>query len=281
MSARAPTVVELVDYFLPLLVTAGDYARQIQPHVPSGDAKHGHNAWVQAVTDADHGVQAFLEIATLARFPDVGFYGEEQADSRHARYFAEDAPTRVWLDPVNGTFLYRNQRDAWDIILSITQGGQLMAAVSYMPARGRFYAALRGLGALTGDREHPSLAGMSPLATRSGSGVCLTYQAPDVKARLGDGFRCFDIVEDYDPARAFDNLNDLFTGRLDAFACRGGDLLDWGAVAFIVSAAGGASCRLDGQPLDIFDDFGLRSADLLVCASPAIRERILARLLAG
>ena len=57
--------------------------------------------------------------------------------------------------------------------------------------------------------------------------------------------------------------------------------LDWGAVAFIVSAAGGASCRLDGQPLDIFDDFGLRSADLLVCASPAIRERILARLLAG
>ncbi len=278
MRANAPTIVELVDYYLPLLVTAGDYARHIQPHVRADATKDGHNAWVQAVTDADHGVQAFLEIATLARFPGVGFYGEEQADSRHARYFAEDAPMRVWLDPVNGTFLYRSQRDAWDIILSITQGRRLMAAVSYMPARGRFFAALRGHGALTGDRGDPSVAAMSPLSTRSGSGVCLTYQAPDVKARLAHEFRCFDIVEDYDPERAFDNLNDLFTGRLDAFACRGGDLLDWGAVAFIVAAAGGAACGIDGEPLEVFDNFGLRSADLLVCASPAIRERILALL---
>ena len=201
----------MVEYFLPVLVTAGDYAREIQPRIAGPAKKSGHNAWVQAITDADEQVQAFVEIACLARYPEVGFYGEEQAQSRNARYFPANAATMVWLDPVNGTFLYQNQRPGWDIILSITRDGRLLAAVSYMPAKGRFYLAVRGRGAFTGDRTCRTLGDMQPLTTRPGSGVCLTYRARDLLAKLRGNFDCFDIVDDYDPARGYDNLNDLFT----------------------------------------------------------------------
>jgi fructose-1,6-bisphosphatase/inositol monophosphatase family enzyme len=273
-----PAVLEMVEFYLPVLVTAGDYARAIQPGISSPPAKPGQNAWVQAITDADQNVQTFVEVATLARFPTTAFYGEEQEQSRNARYFPLDAVTKVWLDPINGTFLYKNQRPGWDIILSITRHGQLLAAISYMPVRERFYLAIRGYGAFTGDRDAQRIVQMSPLATVPGSRVCVTYQAPNALARLRRSWDAFDIVDDDDPQRSFDNLNDLFTGRLAAYASDSADLLDWGAMAFIVTQAGGMASGLDGRPFDGFDSFQLRNTDLLVAATPAVHGELLATL---
>lgn len=269
----------LVDYYLPVLITAGDYARAIQGRVQSRTGKDGQNAWVEAVTDADIAVQTFVEVATIARDPALGFYGEEWAQSVNHKYFNPDAPTVVHLDPVNGTFLYQHQRDCWDIILSIAHEGQLVAAVSYMPVRGRFYLALRHRGALTGTRAAPRVQDMQPLRTQSGSRVCLTYRAPEVKQAVSEQYDAFDIVDDYDPERGVDNLNDLFTGRLDAFVCCGGELLDWGAMAFIVHHAGGTVSALDGSPLSGLDEFKPEAqADMLVAASPAVHREIRALL---
>ena len=273
-----PAILEMVEFYLPVLVAAGDYARGIQPRISGPPAKPGQNAWVQAITDADQSVQTYVEVATLARFPAAAFYGEEQEQSRNTRYFPHDAVTKVWLDPINGTYLYRNQRPGWDIILSITRHGQLLAAISYMPVRGRFYLAVRGCGAFTGSRDDTRISRMAPLATATGSRVCVTYQAPGALARLRGRWDAFDIVEHDDPQRDFDNLNDLFTGRLAAYASESADLLDWGAMAFIVSQAGGMASGLDGRPFDGFDSFQLRSTDLLVAASPAIHAELLAAL---
>jgi len=273
-----PTVLEMVEFYLPVLAMAGDYAREIQPRISGPSDKLGHNPWVQAITDADQGVQTFIEVATLARFPNAGFYGEEQDQSRHTRYFPAGAGTTVWLDPINGTFLYKNQRPGWDIILSISRRGRLLAAISYMPVRERFYLGIRGYGAFTGDRNSRQVASMSPLATVPGSRVCLTYQAPDALARLRRQWDALDIVADYNPALGFDNLNDLFTGRLTAFASNRGDLLDWGAMAFIATQAGGMATGLDGRPFDAFDNFQLGSTDMLVATSPAVHAELLATL---
>ncbi len=272
-------VRELLEYYLGLLVTAGDYARAIQPQLAVRTPKDGHNAWVSALTDADLSVQNLFEVATLARFPQVHFFGEEHARSLNQKYFPGQAALAVHLDPVNGTFLYQHQRANWDILLSIAEYGQLAAAVSYMPASGRFFLALRGTGALTGERRHPRLADMVPLATRPGSRQCLTYQTPEVNERLRGEFECFDIVADDDPARGLDNLNEFYSGRLAAFACRAGDCLDWGAAAFIAVAAGGRATRLDGSPLDIFADFDpQRTVDMLVAADATTHAAIMARL---
>ena len=273
-----PPILEMVEFYLPVLVMAGDYARGIQPRISGPPAKPGQNPWVQAITDADQSVQTFVEVATLARFPTAGFYGEEQEQSRNAPYFPIDAVTRLWLDPINGTFLYKNQRQGWDIILSITRHGQLLAAISYMPVRERFYLAIRGYGAFTGDRHASRIGLMSPLATVPGSRLCVTYQAPDALNRLRQRWDAFDIVDDDDPHRPFDNLNDLFTGRLAGYASDSADLLDWGAMAFIVTQAGGMASGLDGRPFDGFDHFQLRSTDLLVASTPAVHAEILETL---
>ena len=273
-----PAILAMVEFYLPVLVMAGDYARGIQPRISGPPAKPGQNPWVQAITDADQSVQTFVEVATLARFPTAGFYGEEQEQSRNAPYFPIDAVTRLWLDPINGTFLYKNQRQGWDIILSITRHGQLLAAISYMPVRERFYLAIRGYGAFTGDRHASRIGLMSPLATVPGSRACVTYQAPKALNRLRRHWDAFDIVVDDDPHRPFDNLNDLFTGRLAAYASDSADLLDWGAMAFIVTQAGGMASGLDGRPFDGFDHFQLRSTDLLVATTPAVHAEILATL---
>jgi fructose-1,6-bisphosphatase/inositol monophosphatase family enzyme len=274
-----PDIAGMVEHFLGMLVTAGDYALAIQPRIGGPSQKDGHNAWVSALTDADLSVQAYLEVATLARYPGVRFYGEEHRHSLNQKYFPRDAEVSVHLDPVNGTFLYKNQRPGWDIVLSIAERGRLMAAVSYVPSSGRFYLALRGRGALTGERRHARLADLLPLHTRPGSRRCLTYQVPEVNARLRGEFACFDIVADDDPARGLDNLNEFYSGRLDAFACRAGECLDWGAAAFIAVQAGGKASRLDGSPLGIFEDFDPQdTVDMVVASDAATHAAILSRL---
>jgi len=276
---NAPDPADLIEQLLGLLVTAGDYALAIQPRIAGPGQKDGHNAWVSALTDADLSVQNFFEVALLARFPGVRFFGEEHAQSLNQKYFPQDAALSVHLDPVNGTFLYKNQRPNWDIIVSVAERGRLLAAMSYMPASGRFYLARRGSGALTGDRRHPRLADFLPLHTRPGSRQCLTYQLPEINARLRGAFECYDIVTDDDPGRGLDNLNEFYSGRLAAFACRAGDCLDWGAAAFIAVAAGGKATRLDGSPLDIFEDFDpQRAVDMLVAADATTHAAIMAQL---
>ena len=273
-----PAITKMVETYLPVLVTAGDYARRIQPRIAGPAQKAGQNPWVQAITDADQSVQTFLEITTLAHFPDASFFGEEQDTSRNTGYFPPAAATKVWLDPIDGTYLYQNQRSGWQIILSITRDAQLMAVICYLPVSGRFNLAVRGCGAFTGGRDCRTLNDMQPLATRSGSQVCVSYQAPAELEKLRGSWNAFDIVADDDPKRDFENLNDLFTGRLDGFISQSCDLLDWGALGYIVANAGGVVSGPDGKPLDIFENFSARSSPILVSSSPSVHERLLATL---
>ena len=268
--------VSLVEFYLPLLVTAGNYARGIQSSIKGPAQKSGVNAWTRALTDADLMVQHYVEIATLSHWPGIGFFGEESSQSANTKYFPAAAETVVHLDPINGTYLYMNQRDGWDIVLSIRHAGRLVAAVSYMPVRGRFYLAIDRTGALTGDQNVRRLRDMDALSTQTGSRRCLIYRAPEVRQRLAGAFECFDIVEDDDPLRGIDNLNEVFTGKLDAFACHKGGLLDWGASAYIVSQAGGCASYLDGSEFAAFAAFDPQdTADMLVSTSAETHRRIL------
>jgi fructose-1,6-bisphosphatase/inositol monophosphatase family enzyme len=272
-------IEEMLEFYLPLLVTAGDYALAIQPEVARNAAhrtKQGHNPWVAALTDADLSVQNFLEVHTLARYPNVRFYGEEHATSNNQKYFPETAEFSVHVDPINGTFLYRSGRPGWDIIVSIAQGRQLVAALSYVPVRGTHRAAIRGCGARTGSRGELHLADFQDLRIGETARTCVSYQAPDVKTALAGHFECFDLVLDDDPGRGLDNLNEIFTGRLGAFACRDSQCLDWGAAALLAVEAGGFASDLDGRPLAFFDDFDPEfRADMLVSANSAVHREIL------
>ena len=54
--AIEPAIIDMVEFYLPVLVTAGDFAREIQPRISGPAQKPGQNPWVQAITDADQSV---------------------------------------------------------------------------------------------------------------------------------------------------------------------------------------------------------------------------------
>ena len=136
--------------FMPQLEIAGRYALSLQRRLADRGDKHG-DAWTSVVTDADLGVQHYLEAFVLAECPDWHLHGEEHAQSFNTRYLPAASPVRLLLDPINGTRLYRDGADSFDILLSLSIGGRLMATLSYMPARGVFYGAARDRGAFVAD----------------------------------------------------------------------------------------------------------------------------------
>ncbi len=269
-------LARLINDFLPTLVTAGAYGLATQGKARERAAKTSSNAWKAALTDTDLGIQHYLEVETLAHPLELGFYGEESEHSPNAAYFPAEAETWLHLDPVNGTYPYQQGRDSWDIILSVSYQRRLQAVVSYMPARRRFFLAAEGLGALTGTAEAPELSAMQTLSIPTGRGACLTYQTPQLIPRLPDKLRAYDIVKDDAPEQHPDYLNAIFGEQLDAFLCTGGDMLDWGALAFVVAAAGGVATHLNGESISQFDDFEpTETTDLLVAGSRELHSDLL------
>ena len=84
------SVRELVKFYIPHLVTAGDYALAIQKDIKVHDAKgEGFSNLGQFLTDADLAVEGYLEVATLSKWAAVDFEGEEADKSLNRKYFAK------------------------------------------------------------------------------------------------------------------------------------------------------------------------------------------------
>ena len=82
------------------------------------------------------------------------------------------------------------------------------------------------------------------------------------------------IVEDNDLNMKL--FNDLLRGRLDAFVCRGGSQLDFGAMAWLVTRAGGEVRTLDGKALDLNQRFEPEETlDMAVAVSPAVMHELM------
>ena len=124
---------KVIDYLLPNIVIAGDYAAQIQAVVQNKSNKNEKTVFQQALTDADLSVQNFLEVALLAEYPDICFYTEEEDKSLNMKYFPTNAEYEISLDPINGTQFYRDNLRIFDIIITITRHDDVVSAITYLP----------------------------------------------------------------------------------------------------------------------------------------------------
>lgn len=267
MRDERDVVTRFFDAFIPALEVAGNYALSIRPRLGVRSDKRG-DPWTSVVTDADLGVQHFFEVLMLAKFPDWQFYGEEHAASFHTRYFA-DNDVCVLLDPINGTRLYRDGADNFDIIVSLTLSGQLVATLSYMPGERTLFGASRLGGAFT----RRDSAARTALRLRSQDMTLAVYQAQAWQATMPDPVNVFDLIHDYAADDPRCCMNRVLDGGLGGYLFGDVALLDVGATAFTVQAAGGIVTLPDGRPVDFFDDFdGTRTSDLLVCANPELHR---------
>ncbi len=143
---------------------AGDIARRYFRRDPKAWDKPGSAG---PVTEADLEVDAMLHERLTGARPGYGWLSEETPDTEDRlgtdRLFV--------IDPIDGTRAFIEGSPSWAHSLAVVREGQVSAAVVYLPATDKLYAAARGQGAtLNGDALHVSaqagLTGASVLATK-------------------------------------------------------------------------------------------------------------------
>lgn len=265
----------MIQYFMPFLATAGDYALAIQRRVQSApDKTEGATAFSQALTDADLSIQNFIEVAALARFPDIAFDPEEAKASINLKYFSPSGPRGcvVFLDPVNGTKFYRDGVPLFDIILTVAENNEIVAAVTYVPARSCYFIGIATQGAyITTRHEYISRALWRNLHLSPTTAPLLTYRCPDsALVHLRNTFDVRALDRDYDPAQWSIVTFSILAGESCGFVKFGGvSVIDWGALAFIAKLAGGIVSDGNGSPIERFPCYPDRTIPSIVAASDA------------
>ncbi|MCH4023812.1 MAG: inositol monophosphatase [Acetobacter sp.] len=116
------------------------------PGGPTGTQKSAQD-WL---TEADGAVEAFISKRIGELFPDDGFQGEENGQTR-------EGGLRWVVDPIDGTSNFARGRSRWCISLGLLDGDRPVAGVIHAPALNEVWTALTGKGAfLNGQRIHAS-----------------------------------------------------------------------------------------------------------------------------
>lgn len=98
------------------------------------------------VTEADRAVERQLRNFAAARFPQAGFFGEEEGGS------AQNAGLRFVVDPIDGTRAFMRGLPTWSILVGLELDGAPVAGVAYMPASNDLFSAVSGHGAYANGR---------------------------------------------------------------------------------------------------------------------------------
>lgn len=127
-----------------LLIEAAKVAGKIATDI----AARPHEVWEKPdgagpVTEADLAVNHFLEDELRNARPDYGWLSEESDDS-NARLSKE---TLFIIDPIDGTRSFIEGSKTWAHSFAVVEGGQVTAAVVYLPILDKLYAAAKGHGA--------------------------------------------------------------------------------------------------------------------------------------
>ena len=217
------------------------------------------------VTEADLAVDAALHAALGAARPDYGWLSEERPDDPvrlgHERVFI--------VDPIDGTRAFMKGDQAWAHSLAVAEGGRVTAAVVFLPAMDKLYAAARGQGATLNG------APIRATATSSLTGARFLAAKPNYAPENWSG-PVPDVARHYRPSLAY-RLSLVAEGRFDAMmTLRPSWEWDIAAGSLIVEEAGATACDRSGGPLVFNRDRPL--LDGVIAASAGLQDQILSRL---
>jgi len=268
-----------IEIILPYMVTAGEMAKGIQKSIAKQEAsmpeqKDG-DPFHSALTDADILVESFLGIQIYAMFDNVKFEGEEKDQDRISNYFPEKTEYTITLDPINGTLFFKNGLPIFDIIITIIHKGKVVAAIDYMPHQEKFYIGIKqddfyttGAYVVTRDQVGNS-DGWKKIKLNTKSNTILTQRVPaDIRANLEKHFKVVELT-DYQggPDWCYSACH-MLTGKISGLYKPNSNLLDWGAVGFIASLAGGCQNEVEYDPVTF------RTPQMVVGASKEIYQQM-------
>lgn len=277
-----PTPRQILETLFPYLKTAARYARQIQPRIAAQPQKDGYDSMFgAALSDADLSIQTMIEVALLASFPDIRFYGEEYKQSYNTKYFrgisfGDKDDYLVTLDPIDGTQFYLDGHSNYQIILTVLNTDEFAAAIAVNPAQNSFYYALRNGGCWQGSLDN-GFADCQPLRIETtGSTVLLGLGMEFLAPELLKHYTVIDIASSYSKEKQIPNTNGMLNGELAGAIVRSAQFIDCAALAFIAQEAGCIVTTFNGEPpplLHTCENY-LRPG-LIIAASTEVHQNLL------
>jgi fructose-1,6-bisphosphatase/inositol monophosphatase family enzyme len=254
-------IQEILDYLTPYIITAGDYSHAIQGRIHKHAEKPGATPFHHALSDADLSIQSFLEVALLARFPELSFFSEEQAQSLNAKYFPQDNELEVLLDPVDGTRPYIAGRKEYQVIVTIHNRAEIVAAACYLPRYKLYYSAIKHSGAYLRTKSDclnglkgEQLKLYDERTSTDGAQVepILVFNRPDLIERLKGNFLTLDLLDEFNRGDGGFCSTDLLKKRAAGLVIAPAQAIDGGALAFISQEAGAIVTNEEGVALGSF-----------------------------
>jgi histidinol-phosphatase len=194
------------------------------------------------VTEADVEAETVIRSIVTARFPSHGFYGEETGSSDIDAEF-------VWIvDPIDGTKAFIREYPMFSTQIALMHKGRLIVGVSSAPAYGELAYGEIGVGAWLDDVPIvvSRIATLEEAALSTGN--LKTIAAGPRWPALGRMIGRLSRIRGYGD---FLQYHLLASGRIDAVIESDVNILDVGACAAIVEAAGGRFTDLDGRPMTL------------------------------
>lgn len=188
------------------------------------------------VTGVDLRVQDFLQKELFARYPAIGFIGEEK------ERFCADPEGSYWiLDPIDGTTNLIHHYRMSAVSLGLYEKGKMTFGAVYNPFSGEMFTAAAGQGAcLNGERIHASAAcSLADALVAYGSSPYEKERAHELFALYEKIFlHCADFRRSGSAAL---DLCYVACGRQDAYLEQNLKPWDYAAGALILKEAGGTA----------------------------------------
>jgi myo-inositol-1(or 4)-monophosphatase len=255
---NCPSPRQILETLLPYLRTAGAYAKQIQSKIQAQPAKDGKgdNFFASALSDADLSIQTMVEVALLAHFPQVRFYGEEYEQTYNTKYFrAIDMGSAndylITLDPIDGTQFYLDGHNNYQIILGVLNTDEYEAVLAITPGQGLYYYTLRGEGTFKGHLHQPLEDCIRVDIASPAAAICLGWQMGEVVPYIPDHYTIYHTKTAYSQETQIPNFNGLLNGDLTGAILARGQFIDGAALAFMAQEMGYVVTTLTGEPLPL------------------------------
>ncbi len=276
-----PTPRQILATLLPPLRLAAAYARQIQPQIARRPAKAADSVFGAALSDADLSIQTLVEVAMLAHFPSLRFYGEEYEQSYNTKYLraialGEPDDYLVTLDPIDGTQFYLDGHDNYQIILSVLNTDDYEAVIALNPAQDTYCYALRGQGCWLGPLT-ATLDDCQPLRIQNPQPtILLGWGMEKYGPALRDRYTVIDVAKGYSATQQIPNVNGMLSGELAGVIIRNGNFIDGAALAFMAQEAGAiVSTHAGLPPPPLIDCMAYRRPGLVIAASREVQQDLL------
>jgi histidinol-phosphatase len=229
----------------PFLATALDAARaaaDVVRHYYQSNLAITIKADKSPVTVADIETEKTIRSIIEAKYPDHGFYGEETGSNHlDAEY--------VWIvDPIDGTKSFVREYPMFSTQIALMCRGKLIVGVSSAPAYGELAYGEIGVGAWLNDApirvSEVNTIEEAALSTGNLKTLATGPRWPAFGRLVGRLNR----IRGYGD---FLHYHLLASGKIDAVMESDVNILDVGACAVVVEAAGGRFTDIEGRPLGL------------------------------